>query len=96
MKENIDKLVRLLDRALIVAKKELAQHQTSDSALIPIKSAERTVENISKIRGNILTGKISSSHGGTLGLSQNIGEWCDNEELLDLAFQIDKYFKENF
>jgi len=47
------------------------------------------------LRKSFLDGKISSSRGGNLGLTKNIGEWNDGE-LYKVANDIDKYFEKNF
>jgi hypothetical protein len=89
--KKIEQIITLIDKAIQIAEnKKLYYEKTNNKALLEM--VELTNRNLREIKQGFVDGSLLHSEGGTLGLTRNIGEWCE-DELFDAAHEIDQYFK---
>jgi len=93
MDDNLQGFIELTDKAISVAKNKLKQLTETNSNRGLIEMAELTVKNLTAMRDNAANGKLPRpSNGASLGLSYHIGDWC-NDELYELALDLDEYYQ---
>jgi hypothetical protein len=65
-----------------------------------MKSANETMENLKIFRNIVVSGKLPRPSKGDvpdgtgLGLTRSIGEWTEDDDLLDAAYAVEKHYKE--
>ncbi|MCP2020404.1 UNVERIFIED_ORG: hypothetical protein J2Y76_001319 [Pseudomonas reinekei] len=87
--------VRLLDVAIAIAEKMKAC--TTDALIV--ESADTTVKNLRGFRDMAISGglprpsKGEVPQGTGLGLTRGVGEWTEDDELLDAVYEAENYYK---
>lgn len=94
---QIIKFIQLIDVA-IVNTEELKMTQNNS---LTIESINETIDNLKAFRRMAATGDIprpsrgDTPQGTGLGLTRGIGEWTEDDRLLDAAYAVEKHYKEH-
>lgn len=88
-------LVKLIDISIAITENIIIN---SANSLI-IKPANETIENLKSFRMMALSEKLPRPSRGEvpegtgLGLTRGIGEWTEDESLLDAAYAVESYYR---
>lgn len=87
--------VRLLDVAIAIAEK--IKTRTKDAFVI--ESADTTVKNLMGFRDMAISGGLPRPSRGEvpqgtgLGLTRGVGEWTEDNDLLDSVYEVENHYK---
>ncbi|MFH1780582.1 MAG: hypothetical protein ABH841_01045 [Candidatus Nealsonbacteria bacterium] len=94
MEKILEEFIRLVDQAIEIAQKKHQELEKSKANVEMQYFMILTLRNLKKIKENAVSGQLHRPSGGaTLGLSYHIGEYFD-DELYDIAWEIDGYYQE--
>lgn len=89
--------LRLLDVAIEIAEKMMANSANSSI----VEPAGAAVETLRSFRDIAISGKLPRPSRGEvpkgtgLGLTRGIGEWTENDDLLDAVYAAENYYKKS-
>jgi len=98
---NEKEFVRLLEVAIAIAEKMKSDAIASGSTSWVSESIDVTVENLKGFRDTALSGKLPSPSKGEvpqgtgLGLIRGVGEWTEDNSLLDAVYEAEDYYKKS-
>lgn len=91
----VKEFVRLLDMAIIIA----VNLKTNSADALFVESVSVTIENLQAFRDMAISGKLPRPSKGEvpqgtgLGLTRGVGEWTDNDDLLDAVYEVENYYR---
>lgn len=89
--------VRLLDVAIAIAE----EMKANAADALTVESADTTVENLKGFRDMAISGRIPRPSKGEvpqgtgLGLTRGVGEWTEDDDLLDAVYAAENYYKKS-
>ena len=96
--KNIDteavEFVKLIDTTIAIIE------EIKTTNLLAIKPANEAIENLRSFRTMAIYRRLPRASKGDvpegtgLGLTRSIGEWTEDDDLLDAAYAVEKYYKE--
>jgi hypothetical protein len=91
--EVLQKFSNLLDQAIFIARVDLVRALEGNS-IRGLEASQLIVRNLLGIKTALIWGYLLPSTGAILGLTQGIGEYSDNIELMRVASEIDRLYAE--
>lgn len=88
-------LIRLIEVAISITEK--LEEDATDTWLT--ESVRTTIDTLKAFREMVVSGKLPRPsrgevpQGTSLGLTRGIGEWTENDELLDAVYGVEEYYK---
>lgn len=93
----VKEFVRLLDIAIAIA--ERMKVGATDAFIA--ESSDATVGNLKSFRDMALSGRLPRPSKGEvpqgtgLGLTRGVGEWTEDDDLLDAVYEVENYYKKS-
>ncbi|WP_431821930.1 hypothetical protein [Burkholderia sp. F1] len=96
---NLQEFVRRIEELISVANKKRQEVVSAGGGEWLVKSYDTLIENLVDLRSTASADKLprpsrgETRPGAGLGLSRAVGEWCEDDELLDRVRSVEDYFR---
>lgn len=90
--QTIQKFIDLIESAISIAQNLKVEGASADR----VNAAIKTLQNFSNLASSGKLPRISHGdvpEGTGLGLVKGIGEWTEDDDLLDAVFEVEQYYK---
>jgi hypothetical protein len=90
-----------LDGLIFMAEEKRQRAKAAGAEVWPIASYDTLVRNLKVLRDTASQDKLprqsrgETGPGAGLGISRAVGEWCEDDELLDKVRNVEDYFRES-
>jgi hypothetical protein len=97
--EKMQEFLRRLDAAISLAQEKMRLIQSENGADWLIGSYATLIDNLETLRGTASQGKLPRQSQGQvpegtgLGISRGVGEWCEDDQMLDTLLYVEIYYR---
>lgn len=91
---QIGEFVRRCDLLLAAAQNQ-QQVWMGEGQEYLVQATSNLIAVVQKLRGQALNGTLPPSKGMGWGMARAVGEWGDDTELHDLAFDLEQFYRHN-
>jgi hypothetical protein len=97
----IEKFLQLIDTTSAEAQRVKSEMTAAGSSLGKQVAVDLTLSNLASLRNLVVTDKLPRpskgqvSNRASLGLSREVGEWTEDDRLLEASYAVEEYYRKS-